>query len=958
MSAGREDLKPNMATGEVPPVYVALDLETTGLNHDVDAIIEVGAVKFQGRKVLESFQTLVNPYRDLPRFIQALTGISQKNVDRAPPFAAVAGDLSDFIGPLPVVGHNISFDLNFLSRHGVQLTNDSYDTWDLASMLLPYSMEYSLASLGGDFGADHTRPHRALSDAQATHQVFLALIERARALDPSVAAYIRHLASRSRWPLGRLFDYQASDSAQAPSPPAAAVGLTGVDMQALARRLERVKGDAKHPKGEIPFDSEELAAFLAPEGMFSRAISGFEHRPQQIEMLRSIVGAFDRDQHLLVEAGTGVGKSVAYLLPAILYSLKSGTRVVVSTNTINLQEQLLQKDIPMLVGMLEDEGIISKGEFKAVPLKGRANYLCLRRWNHLAKSDGLNQNEARILGKTLVWLQDTAVGDRAEINLSGRDAVTWSRVSADEKGQCPGMRGEGPCFLRAARDRAEGANIIVVNHALLLSDLAMGGRLLPEYQHLIVDEAHHLEEVATRQLGTQVSQNRLTEDLDGLWRLLLEVRVLLGSPSTVQVQTRRVEENLSELESTWTKRTRDSWERLWDVLDRFLSQQQEDSSDREQLQITRSTRSQAGWSDVEVAWENVDVNLADGARQLEALCRLLDALPSEGTVDLNPLMGELTAWSEGVEELREGLKTLIEAPAEDRRIDWIDRSPDRRSGPGRSFPVALHTAPLNVGMELEESLFSRKRSVTLTSATLSAQGTLDYFRDRIGVAESEELLVGSPFDYRRAALLLIPEDIPTPDLSGYQRALEQVVVELCKALNGRTMVLFTSHSALRGTAQAVRGHLESEGIRVLAQGIDGSPRQVLRSFAEQPRGLILGTSSFWEGVDLSGGILKALVLARLPFHVPTEPIFAARSAQYEDPFHAYALPQAVLRFRQGIGRLIRGSQDKGTIVVLDRRIIARSYGKAFLDSIPPCTVKRGPLAAIPGYAADWVGEGS
>ena len=884
MSAGREDLKPEMATGEPAPVYVSLDLETTGLDHDLDAIIEIGAVKFQGQKILESFQTLVNPYRDLPRFIQALTGISQKNVDRAPPFAAVAGDLSDFIGPLPVVGHNISFDLNFLSRYGVQLNNDAYDTWDLASMLLPYSMEYSLSRLGADFGADHTRPHRALSDAQATHQVFMALLERALALDPSVAAYIRHLASRSRWPLGRLFDDHVSVSVQAPFSPGATVGITGVDMQSLARRLERPAGQPKNPKGEIPFDLEELASFLAPEGMFSRAISGFEHRPQQVEMLRAIVRAFEQEQHLLVEGGTGVGKSVAYLLPAILYSLKSGTRVVVSTNTINLQEQLLQKDIPMLVGMLEDEGIISRGEFKVAPLKGRANYLCLRRWNHLARSDGLNQNEARLLGKTLVWLQDTAVGDRAEINLSGRDAFTWSRVSADEKGQCPGMRGEGPCFLRAARDRAEGAHIIVVNHALLLSDLAMDGRLLPEYQHLIVDEAHHLEEVATRQLGTQVSQNRLTEDMDGLGRLLMEVRVLLGSPSAVQMQTRRADENLSELETTWTKRMRGSWEKLWDVLDRFLTNHQSEGSDRDQLQITRSTRSQPGWSDVEVAWENVDVNLADGVRQLEGLCRLLDTLPSEGMAELNPLMGELTTWSEGVEDLRECLKTLVDAPAEDRRIDWIDRVPDRRSDLGRSLPVALHTAPLNVGMELEETLFSRKRSVTLTSATLSAQGTLDYFRDRIGVAESEELMVGSPFDYRRAALLLLPEDIPTPDVWGYQQALEQVVVDLSKALNGRTMVLFTSHSALRGTAQAVRGHLESEGIRVLAQGIDGSPRQVLRSFAEQPKGVILGTSSFWEGVDLSGGILKALVLARLPFHVPTEPIFAARSAQYEDPF--------------------------------------------------------------------------
>jgi DNA polymerase-3 subunit epsilon/ATP-dependent DNA helicase DinG len=284
----------------------------------------------------------------------------------------------------------------------------------------------------------------------------------------------------------------------------------------------------------------------------------------------------------------------------------------------------------------------------------------------------------------------------------------------------------------------------------------------------------------------------------------------------------------------------------------------------------------------------------------------------------------------------------------------MERATDFRGGSEGRYDIVLHSAPLNVGVDLDEQLFSKKRSVVLTSATLGSQGTLDYMRDRVGLQESEELMVGSPFDYKRAAVILIPKDIPAPTGPGFQPAADRLVVGLARELEGRMLVLFTSHAALRATAKGVRSQLEAEGIRVLAQGVDGSARQIVQEFGDSPSSVILGTSSLWEGVDLAGGILKAVVIGRLPFHVPTDPIFAARSGQYEDGFREYALPQAVLRLRQGIGRLIRGSQDRGVIVVLDNRIISRAYGRAFLESMPACTVKQGPMSSIPEYAGRWV----
>ena len=943
-----------MVSGEPSAVYVALDLETTGLNADRDAIIEVGAAKFQGAQLLDTFQTLVNPYRDIPGFVRRLTGISQKDVDQAPPFAVVAGELSDFIAAHPIVGHNISFDLRFLSSHGLQVASHSYDTWDLASILLPHIRDYSLGSLVSILGADHPRPHRALDDAMATRGVFLVLLERAAALDPAIRAYISVLSARAGWRVGSLLgDLALSEDLSTSGKGASDTGLTGLNLGALGKRIGRGQRLAKGAGAPQQVDEEEIESLLGPEGPLARQFPGYEYRPQQAEMAKAVACAINGEGHLIVEGGTGVGKSLAYLLPAILHSVRNGTRVVVSTNTINLQEQLLTKDIPAVARVLEEEGLVPEGEFRAVPLKGRANYVCLRRWSRLAGSEDLSGAEVRLLGKVLVWLQETSLGDRAEINLSGEDAITWNQVSASDKAQCPALRGEGPCFLRAARDRAEGAHMVVVNHALLLSDMVMGGGILPEYQHLIVDEAHHLEEGATRQLGYQVAQNALDDILDRLGRLAGEARVLLMASSLSLAQTGRVQELASAMGGQWAARIREQWARMWNAMDRFLGQHGAEGGDQSQVRVTSSSKSQPAWSEVEIAWENVDSGLVDGGRLVENLQRYLESLPGEGAVVWNDLQADLGVWLDEVEELRERLRTLVPGPAQEERIDWMERVDDSRGSPSRRSQVVFHSAPLSVGLELQERLFSKKASVILTSATMSTQGKLDYIRERVGLGESPELVVGSPFDYLRSVLLLLPEDMPLPDTWDYQQALERVLVDLGKSMGGRTLVLFTSHSALRGAARSIRAPLEAEGIRVLAQGVDGSPRHIVEDFAKDPSRMILGTSSFWEGVDLAGGGLKALVLVRLPFHVPTEPIFAARSAQYDDAFNRYALPQAVLRFRQGMGRLIRNNKDRGTMLVLDRRIIARSYGKTFIESIPPCTMKRVFLNEVPGLAEGW-----
>ena len=550
-------------------VNVALDLETTGLDSDRHQILEIGAVRFRGDEVIETYQTLVNPGVPIPEFIQRLTHITPQQVKRAPFFSSVASEIEEFLGADPIIGHNIQFDIGFLANNGVPLSNPSYDTWDLASVFLPASRQYSLKYLSTFFQVEHNDAHRALADAMATKNVYIKLLRLAAEQDAGILGYLSNLAARSRWSISGLLAGLGIEGETRKS----IVGLTGLDLEQLSARLSTPEKRRADPK-LADLSEDTVSKLLSVNGPFSKAFSGFEHRPEQEQMLASVTRAMYRSEHLVVEGGTGVGKSMSYLLPSALFALSKGQRVVISTNTINLQEQLMNKDIPALTGVLEESGLVEEGVLKAALLKGRSNYLCLRRWNHLARNESPTIDDARLLSKTSIWMQETVNGDRSEINLSGRDFNSWGQISAGEKGFCPGLRDGSPCFLRAARERAEQAHIVVVNHPLLLSDLARGGGLIPEYQHLVIDEAHNLEDEATKQLGFSVSQDKLDEVWEPKVRLLTQIKQAItaeGFASSVRNDAETVMSGV-ELEST---KTNQIWSRLWTEIERFQANQRD-----------------------------------------------------------------------------------------------------------------------------------------------------------------------------------------------------------------------------------------------------------------------------------------------------------------------------------------------------------------------------------------------
>ena len=927
--------------------WVALDLETTGLSSDEDQIIEVGAVRFRGSETLDTFQSFVNPGRSLDPFVTRLTGITNDDLRDAPGFSAVAAALAAFVGRSPLVGHNISFDLGFLERHGLRIPNQLCDTWELAYFLLPRQPSYALESLAGWAGAGDSLYHRAVGDAQATRRLFVRLLEDLAELDVNSLAEIGRMASRSPWIVSDILRLQGLSTAGRTSPDSG-VGVSGVDVRALGRRLRH--GRALRPnEHRRTMDPEFVASLLRSGSPLADAIDGFEERGEQAAMAKAVAQAINGSHRLMVEAGTGVGKSLAYLLPAAMYALENNSRVVVSTNTLNLQEQLLTKDVPVLVrGLTGVEGLTAE-DFRFAQLKGRANYLCFRRWDGLRSGETLTAEEARVAAKALVWMRDTGTGDRAELNLGHRDAAApWGKISAQGALKCP--RGGTPCFLRAAREKASASHLVIVNHALLMSDLMSGGGLIPEHDVLIIDEAHHLEREATKHLGFEVSHAQFAEHADTLsGDAGLFGQAVNSFRGTFVAATRResvgqvVQQALPLL-----PRLREAAAMTFAALgDMVVQHGRERGGSSLEFRIKDALRGKPEWEEVKSQWENVDLLLMDLGARLEDLDMSLEGLEDADIQDYDGLTAEVSIARQANSELRQNLREFVAEPS-DEGIYWVTRG-------RQSADLVLRAAPLHVGPILDEKLFSRKESVIMTSATLSTAGTFDHVVERTGFVESEQLLLGSPFDYPRAALLCVPNDMPEPNSWAYQSALEQAITDSVLAAGGRTMALFTSHASLQTTAAQIRDDLESRGINVLAQGVDGTPGQLVRRFRSEPNSLLLGTASFWEGVDLPGDSLQVLLLARLPFNVPTEPVFEARSEQYgEQSFGQYALPEAALRLRQGFGRLIRTRTDRGVVVMLDRRVVSRRYGKVFIDSLPDVTLRSVSVIDLDRHIKNWL----
>jgi len=928
------------------PSIVALDIETTGLDPYRDEIIEIGAVRFNGKRVEDEWSTLIKPRQPIPPFITQLTGISNEMVYKAPEIQEVIQEFADFVGNSPILGQNIQFDLSFLQRNRILQNNQVIDTYELASVLMPTAERYNLSALGQALGIILPGDaHRALYDAQLTTAVYQALVQRAMQLPLERIAEFVRLSEPFDWGASYVFQSILKNRAYEPV-------KAGEKSHILTSQVLHPfdNGIPLEPAGQItPLDPEEVSALLEYGGPFSAYFAGYEQRQQQVEMLRAVTKAISDGRHLMVEAGTGTGKSFAYLIPAALWSIQNGMRVVISTNTINLQDQLINKDVPDLAAALNLD-------LRATVLKGRSNYLCPQRLLAMRQRGPDTVEEMRVLAKILVWLDEGGNGDRNQINLNGPiEREVWMRLSAENEGckqeKCLSKLG-GVCPFYQSRRAAESSHIVIVNHALLLADVATGNRVLPEYEYLIIDEGHHLESAVTSSLSFEVNQAdlfRMLKELGGTNTGILGhiERLLMGKINPAegaalnQAVARQTDLNF-RLEHDITS--------FFKSLDLFLQEQREGrpvGAYGQQERITPATRTQPAWTEVEIAWDAASETFKLLLNLLTQLIKSLGTYSDSSDNDLEDSLGNLSNVFRRLSETHQQMASMVTDSNAD-SIYWVEVKPNRNQ-------LSLNIAPLHIGPLMEKYLWLEKTSVIVTSATLTANGEFDYLRNRLFASDADELALGSPFDYETAALLYITDDIPEPaNASAYQRSLEHTVRSLAVATSGRMLVLFTSYAQLKKTSASIGPFLADRGIQVYEQGEGASASSLLENFKASEKAVLLGTRSFWEGVDIPGEALSALVITRLPFDVPSDPIIAARSETFEDPFNEYSLPEAILRFRQGFGRLIRTESDRGIAVVLDKRILTKRYGRMFIESLPECTRRVGKMSDLPAQAQRWL----
>ena len=639
-------------------------------------------------------------------------------------------------------------------------------------------------------------------------------------------------------------------------------------------------------RGSERLDRETVLETLGAEGPLARTLPGYELRESQLEMAAAVADVFRDGGELIVEAGTGTGKTLAYLVPAVL----SGRRVVISTGTKNLQEQLFYKDVPLLRKAMQVP-------FSACLMKGRGNYLCRTRHAEFAMQPRFRVfEEAKHLETVSRWADVTRTGDRAEITGVPDYLEFWKGISARSENctgkECPEF---DRCYVTTLRQRAAESDIVIVNHHLLFADMMVRegsyGEVIPDYDHLILDEAHQIEDVATQYFGITLSSARVDElarDVEAAWSAHASGRHL----SNAKLEVRRLRNAAQHL---------------------FESYRSED--ERYRIQHGAATPAQ------ERARKAFDT-------ELKTLRAGLGAIPDpdENTVALARRAGEVEV----------DLHSVLEV-VDPESVSWCE---------SRERSVALRSAPIHVAPMLQQLLFGQKRAVVMTSATLAVDDSFDYVGERVGVTVDRCRLLPSPFDYPKQALLYVPRNVPAPRETGFLVAAVEEIRALLDASRGRAFLLFTSFANLHAVRRALSGTLPYP---MLVQG-DAPRTELLERFRDTEGGVLLATSSFWEGVDVVGDRLSLVVVDKLPFAVPGDPLVSARidlvTSQGGNAFADYQVPMAILSLKQGLGRLIRSTADRGVVAVLDGRITRMGYGKRFLSSLPPYRLTHDPEEVV------------
>ncbi len=990
------------------PVRVAIDLETTGLVAEQDSIIEIGAVKFAGDDVLDTFETFVAASQPLPYRVRRLTGIRPSDLVGAPAFSDLAPRLQAFLGEYPLVGHSVQFDAAFLRRAGLARRNPLLDTYELASALLPDLASYTLEGVGAALGVQSPIYHRALADATLARDVFLALVQRLQALDPATLRALSRLSAGNDWTPAYLVRTTMRAEGIAPTPANVLSGTLGdqlttklgLDPAVLSLAVARERAaiatlPAVPPPPPAPDTAIDLLAArgdaVRPDAAAARTANAVEATRASVTVqspasdsqhasLRAIAAVVtDRVEHggtALIEADGNAESIQACLEPLLAWCAATGGRALVVAADAPSAARVARTHIPRALarrGLAPDATPLAEvGE--------PASYLCLHRWfgaATLPRDSALPRDLARGLAKIAVWSHETRTGARAEVALSGQEQMAWERARAgrefaDSTAECAYLR-RGYCFVARAREAASSAQVVVTTHAALAERLAGREHLLPDADRVLVLDAQILEDELRRATSWSI-------DLAELKRLLADLAD--SGPKGVHSGLLHLiaQRHADAPEATWAgviARARKAAEAFFVALGRLQGEGQRNTAHKskhgesqdEALRLDGRARQLEGWPEVEAAWSSLRPRL-DAVARLAGEAALRSSTQGHQRLSLaaDGAATDLMGVRRTVEELI-GRLSLVFDPERAGTMFWlrqppsmpnqrglVARSPHRMQEPAAAEPPALYAGRVEVS-DLLAPLTAAGHGLMLVGTALAAGGDFEFFGGTLGLTGADVRTLAVAPDRSEQTLLLLPDDIAEPNTPAYQRQLDETLTTLGTTLGGRLVAIFPSHAALRAAYAGIKQALEKEDVLVLAQGLDGSLRQLWQTFHGQPRVVLLGAGMFWGGAELDGPAPACIVVARLPFPSLSDPLLAARAEIWHDPQSQFVVPHAALRLRQALSGLAWSQSQRNAIVLFDRRVQSRSYGPSVLATLPRCTVRHESAAHLKDQVSNWVDGG-
>jgi ATP-dependent DNA helicase DinG len=1033
-------------------VRVALDLETTGLHADQDAILEVAAIKFQGKDVIDTFETFVSPGRPVPYRVQRLTGIKPEHLVGAPPFDTIAKKLQLFLGELPIVGHSIPFDVGFLRRWGLARNNPLVDTFELASVLLPSQVSYTLGQVAESLGIVVPEGrHRAMVDTALAMDVFLALHERLQNVDLALLKDLANLDAPRSWPLLHFFrqelrDRQEHDGVRGGLARGSLgdrfAAQLGMDPRVLSFAIARQSATSEEAS-TLPIDPQIQATAQQTLKQIETRVEVLSEQStapisETYQTARTAVyDALEQRTSLLMEITVGGSEYTPALLPALEWMVEASKNtetpaprlVIVSSNQHNAR-RLLDTVLPHLQSVLTSQ-------LPVAYLAEQGGYLCTHRWFGAAlrrTSGELTAEQARGLAKLGLWAQQTMTGERSELTLLPQEIAAWERISSgveriassDQRSKtiyerCT-YRKKGYCFVSLAEERVKAAQIVVTTYAGLFDDLSQPHSLLRGIERRLILDADLLEEENGRWSNTEFDQVRLFRMLntigaelpDGRYQGLLALAAPAlreNGPGGLSTTPTIPKAELDARMLNWfqaLRQARTAIEKLFGSFNRLLEEflQQggggggkekgrgdtagrahgwrgnEQQRTDQPLRLNSSIRHLSSWGDAEHAWQQVAqrlqtvVDLASEAEKIMLTTQRSNRHRLDiGSGEDSSVASELAIAARQLLEQKQHGQQAMSLPDGD-TVYWLRMPPsspsfaqqsaqsrhtDTAAAPAQPVEDApiLYAQLIQTSTLLRRLLLSDEKSTIFVGAALSVDSSFAFSRGRFGLENEATPALSVVTEHHEQTLLYFPNDVPEPNAPQYQRHLDDALIQISTALEGQTVVLFTSHAALRSSYATIKPLLETRGILVLGQGIDGSPRQLWQVFQSQERVVLLGTGSFWDGAEEIVRSPTCLVIARLPMPVLNDPPIAARAEHYSDQLHQLTVPVAALRVRRVLNRLMWDTTKRNIVVMFDRRVISKEYGSMVLHSLPRCSQRQAAVSHMPETLLDWLtGTGS